>query len=56
MKSTIAQADQIVAETQTQKNVTDEVEESFRQVNVVSENLLQISQAGKDTSGEKENE
>lgn len=50
VKSTIAQADQIVAETQTQKNVTDEVEEAFRHVNVVSENLLQISQAGKEVS------
>ena len=48
MKSTIAQADQIVRETQTQKNVTGEVEESFRQVNNVSENLLKISQAGKE--------
>lgn len=53
VKSTIAQANQIVTETQTQKNVTNEVEESFRQVNAVSENLLQISQAGKETSGGK---
>lgn len=53
VKSTIAQADRIVAQTQTQKNVTDEVEQSFRQVNAVSENLLQISQAGKEASGEK---
>lgn len=53
VKSTVAQADQIVSETQTQKNVTDEVEESFRQVNAVSENLLQISQAGKAASEEK---
>ena len=44
VKNTIAQADRIVQETQTQKNVTGEVEETFRQVNSVSENLLRISQ------------
>ncbi len=44
VKSTIAQADRIVQETQTQKNVTGEVEETFLQVNSVSENLLKISQ------------
>lgn len=44
VKNTIAQADRIVQETQTQKNVTGEVEETFRQVNSVSENLLKISQ------------
>lgn len=49
VKSTIAQANQIVEETQTQKNVTVEVEESFLQVNQVSDNLLNISQAGKET-------
>lgn len=48
VKSTIAQANQIVEETQTQKNVTVEVEESFLQVNQVSDNLLNISQAGKE--------
>lgn len=47
-KSTIEQADQIVEETQMQKNVTVEVEESFRHVNHVSDNLLNISQAGKE--------
>lgn len=46
-KSTIEQADQIVEETQAQKSVTVEVEESFRHVNHVSDNLLNISQAGK---------
>ncbi|MBD5524608.1 MAG: hypothetical protein HDR04_09335 [Lachnospiraceae bacterium] len=48
VKSTIEQANQIVEETQTQKNVTVEVEESFIQVNQVSDNLLNISQAGKE--------
>lgn len=48
LKNTIVQADQIVGESQTQKDVTGEVEESFRQVNDVSENLLKISQAGKE--------
>lgn len=48
VKSTIAQANQIVEETQTQKKVTVEVEESFLQVNQVSDNLLNISQAGKE--------
>ncbi|MDE6319101.1 MAG: hypothetical protein K2M22_05240, partial [Lachnospiraceae bacterium] len=48
VKSTIAQANQIVEETQTQKKVTVEVEESFLQVNHVSDNLLNISQAGKE--------
>ena len=48
VKSTIEQANQIVEETQTQKNVTVEVEESFLQVNQVSDNLLNISQAGKE--------
>ncbi|MCM1154106.1 MAG: methyl-accepting chemotaxis protein [Roseburia sp.] len=46
VKSTIAQADQIVEETQTQKNVTGQVEESFGQVNDISANLLKISQMG----------
>ncbi|MDE5866549.1 MAG: hypothetical protein K2H31_08130, partial [Lachnospiraceae bacterium] len=48
VKSTIEQANQIVDETQTQKNVTMDVEESFRQVNNVSDNLLSISQSGKE--------
>lgn len=47
LKSTIAQADRIVDETQAQKGVTEEVEESFMQVNSVSENLLKLSQSGK---------
>lgn len=47
-KSTIEQVDQIVEETQTQKDVTVEVEEAFRHVNHVSDNLLNISQAGKE--------
>lgn len=47
LKNTISQADQIVEETQTQKSVTEEVEEAFMQVNSVSENLLKISQSGK---------
>lgn len=42
VKNTIAQADRIVQETRTQKNVTGEVEETFRQVNSVSENLMKI--------------
>ncbi len=46
--STIAQVNQIVEETQTQKSVTVKVEESFLQVNQVSDNLLSISQAGKE--------
>lgn len=48
VKSTIEQTNQIVEETKTQKNVTVEVEESFRQVNNVSDNLLSISQSGKE--------
>lgn len=48
VKSTIEQTNQIVEETKTQKNVTVEVEESFRQVNIVSDNLLSISQSGKE--------
>lgn len=44
MENTIAQAEQIAGETQTQKSVAQEVEESFRQVNEVSGNLLRISQ------------
>lgn len=47
-KSTIEQADQIVGETQTQKSVTVEVEEAFRHVSHVSDNLLNISQTGKE--------
>lgn len=45
VKSTIEQANRIVEETQKQKNVIVEVEESFCQVNQVSDNLLTISQA-----------
>ncbi len=46
VKSTIEQADRIVEETQRQKQVTGEVEESFRQVNSVSENLLKLKSGG----------
>lgn len=49
MKNTIVQADQIVEETQTQKSVTGEVEEAFRQVDNISENLLKISRTGKES-------
>ncbi|MDE7282325.1 MAG: hypothetical protein K2N85_01855 [Lachnospiraceae bacterium] len=48
VKSTIEQTNQIVEETKTQRSVTVEVEESFRQVNNVSDNLLSISQSGKE--------
>lgn len=48
VKSTIEQANRIVEETQMQKNVIVEVEESFDQVNHVSDNLLTISQAGRE--------
>ena len=44
VENTISQANQIVEESLTQKNVTGEVEESFRQVNDVAGNLLRISQ------------
>ena len=43
--NTLDQANKIVQESQTQKEVTGEVEESFHQVNHVSGNLLKISQA-----------
>jgi len=46
VESTIAQANKIVKESQEQKCVTGEVEESFRQVNAVSENLLMLSRKG----------
>ena len=42
--NTLDQANKIVQESQTQKEVTGEVEESFHQVNNVSGNLLKISQ------------
>ncbi|MBD5540865.1 MAG: methyl-accepting chemotaxis protein [Lachnospiraceae bacterium] len=48
VKNTIEQANRIVEETQMQKNVIVEVEESFGQVNQVSDNLLTISQAGRE--------
>ena len=48
VKNTIEQANRIVEETQMQKNVIVEVEESFGQVNHVSDNLLTISQAGRE--------
>lgn len=46
VENTIAQANKIVEETQTQKLVTGQVGESFSQVSAVSENLLQISRTG----------
>lgn len=42
VESTLEQANQIVQESQTQKEVAGEVEESFHQVNHISGNLLQI--------------
>ncbi len=51
VENTIAQAEQIVGETETQKSVAQEVEESFRQVNEVSGNLLQLSQTGREPQG-----
>ncbi|MGN1147904.1 MAG: methyl-accepting chemotaxis protein [Lachnospiraceae bacterium] len=42
LENTLAQANQIVQESQTQKVAAGEVEESFHQVNHVSGNLLQI--------------
>lgn len=43
VESTLAQANKIVEESDTQKTVAGEVEESFHQVNHVSGSLLQIS-------------
>lgn len=54
VENTIAQAEQIADETQTQKSVAREVEESFRQVNEVSGSLLRISQAGREAQGTSE--
>lgn len=48
VKSTIEQANRIVEETQMQKDVIVKVEESFGQVNHVSDNLLTISQSGRE--------
>lgn len=48
VENTIAQANQIVEESRNQKNVTGEVETTFRQVNDISGNLLTISRAGGD--------
>ena len=45
VENTLDQANKIVQESQTQKEVAGEVEESFHQVNHVSGNLLKISQA-----------
>lgn len=42
IENTLNQANQIVEETERQKEVTGEVEISFRQVNDVSKNLLSI--------------
>lgn len=44
VESTITRADRIVEESQAQKQVTGKVEESFGQVNAVSEHLLMLSQ------------
>lgn len=52
VENTIAQAEQIVGETQTQKSVAGEVEESFCQVNEVSGNLLRISRTGREAQSE----
>ena len=43
LKNTLNRANQIVQESATQKTVTGEVEESFHQVNDVSNSLLEIS-------------
>lgn len=43
VENTVNQANQIVQESETQKDVTGEVEASFHQVNHVSDNLLEIS-------------
>lgn len=48
VENTVAQANRIVEQSQEQKNVTGEVEESFRQVNAVSENLLMLSRKGEE--------
>lgn len=46
VENTITRANKIVEESQEQKHVTGEVEESFKQVNTVSENLLMLSRGG----------
>ena len=43
VENTLEQANKIVEESNTQKEVAGEVEESFHQVNHVSGNLLKIS-------------
>ena len=43
LENTLSQANQIVQESETQKDVTKEVEESFHHVNDVSKSLLEIS-------------
>ena len=43
LENTLNQANQIVEETERQKEVTGEVESSFHHVNDVSKNLLTIS-------------
>lgn len=50
MKHTIAQAEQIAGQTQAQKSVAQEVQQSFCQVNEVSGNLLHLSQMGRITA------
>ena len=43
LENTLNQANQIVQESTTQKDVTKEVEDSFHHVNDVSKTLLEIS-------------
>ena len=43
LKNTLTQANQIVQESATQKEVTGDVQESFHQVNDVSGSLMSIS-------------
>ena len=45
VENTLGQANKIVEESSTQKNVTGEVEQTFHQVNNVSANLLKLSKA-----------
>lgn len=43
VENTLEQANQIVQESETQKKVTSQVQDSFHHVNDVSKNLLEIS-------------
>lgn len=45
VENTLIQVNKIVEETDRQKSVTGEVENSFHQVNHVSDDLMKISQA-----------